>query len=79
MSSLAETRISDIVLIFLVHYILFKMKASWIETVVLQFYQQEAKKKNQKTKTSRMMVATWEIENITGCNERRTIGFGKVD
>lgn len=26
------------------------MKASWIETVVLQFYQQEAKKKKPKNK-----------------------------
>lgn len=46
MSSFAETRTSDIVLIFLEDYILLKMKELWVGAVVLHFYQQEGKKKN---------------------------------
>ena len=46
MSGFAKTRTSDIVLIFLVDYILLKMKESWVGAVVLHFYQQELKKKN---------------------------------
>ena len=44
MSGFAKTRTSDIVLIFLVDYILLKMKESWVGAVVLHIYQQELKK-----------------------------------
>ena len=46
MSSFAETRASDIVLIFLLDYILLKTKESWVGAVVLHFYQQERGKKS---------------------------------
>lgn len=46
MSSFAETRASDVVLIFLLDYILLKMKESWVGAVVLPFYQPEREKKS---------------------------------
>lgn len=53
MSSFAETRVSDIVLLFLVGYVLLKMKESWVGAVVLHVYQQETKNRKQLNKTLR--------------------------